>query len=431
MSVQTHHWRRPVEPGLVAEPAEPEGPAPALPPVRSHGRGLQLRGRVQESRPGGREEGSPGADDRLAGLVAGGLRPLRALVHPHGVAQRRHLPHRRRPRRRRCRPAALRAAQQLARQRQPRQGAPAALADQAEVWPENFLGRPDDPRRQRRSGIDGIQDLRFRRRARGRLGAGRGRLLGFREQVAGRQTLLRRPGSGKSARRRADGSDLRQPGRPERQPGSARGGQGYPRDLRSHGDERRRDRRADRRRPHLRQDPRRRPCVPCGAGARSGRHRGAGPGLEEQLRHRQRRRHDHQRPGGHLDHHADEVEQQLLLEPVRLRMGTDEEPGRCASVATEGRRRRRHGSGCPRPVQASRAGHADHGPLPAVRPCLRKDLTALPREPGPVRGRIRPGVVQADTPRHGSARTLSRPGGPCRRAPLARPHPRGQSQVDR
>ena len=34
------------------------------------------------------------------GLVAGGFRPLRALVHPHGVAQRRHLPHRRRPRRR-------------------------------------------------------------------------------------------------------------------------------------------------------------------------------------------------------------------------------------------------------------------------------------------------------------------------------------------
>ena len=41
------------------------------------------------------------ADDRLAGLVAGRLRPLRAALHPHGLAQRRHLPHRRRPRRRR------------------------------------------------------------------------------------------------------------------------------------------------------------------------------------------------------------------------------------------------------------------------------------------------------------------------------------------
>ena len=28
----------------------------------------------------------------LAGLVAGGLRPLWAALHPHGVAQRRHVP---------------------------------------------------------------------------------------------------------------------------------------------------------------------------------------------------------------------------------------------------------------------------------------------------------------------------------------------------
>jgi hypothetical protein len=56
----------------------------------------------------------------LAGLVAGRLRPLRPAVHPHGVAQRRHLPHQRWPRRRRFRLAALCAPQQLARQRQPR-----------------------------------------------------------------------------------------------------------------------------------------------------------------------------------------------------------------------------------------------------------------------------------------------------------------------
>ena len=42
-----------------------------------------------------------GADDRFAGLVAGRLRPLRAAVHPDGVAQRRHLSHPRRARRRR------------------------------------------------------------------------------------------------------------------------------------------------------------------------------------------------------------------------------------------------------------------------------------------------------------------------------------------
>ena len=76
------------------------------------------------------------------------------------------------------------AAQQLARQRQPRQGAPPALADQAEIRQEDLLGRPDDPRRQLRAGVDGLQDLRLRRRARGRLGAGRGHLLGDRGRVA-------------------------------------------------------------------------------------------------------------------------------------------------------------------------------------------------------------------------------------------------------
>jgi hypothetical protein len=102
---------------------------------------------------------------------------------------------RRRPRRRGTGNAALRAAQQLAGQRQPRQGAPPAVADQAEVRPQALLGRPDDPRRQRRAGIDGLQDLRLRRRPRRHLGAGRGHLLGRRERVAGRQALQRRPRS--------------------------------------------------------------------------------------------------------------------------------------------------------------------------------------------------------------------------------------------
>ena len=139
----------------------------------------------------------------------------------------------------------------------------------------------------------------------------------------------------KSSRRRADGPDLRQSGRPERQSGSARRGAGHSRDVRAHGDERRRNGRADCRRPHLRQDPRRRRCGTGGPGAGSRRHRGAGPRLEEQIWHRQRRRHDRQRPGSHLDHDANEVEQQLLREPVRLRMGADQEPGRRASVDTE------------------------------------------------------------------------------------------------
>ena len=81
---------------------------------------------------------------------------------------------------------------------------------------------------------------------------------GAEKHLARRQALHRRPRPREPARRRADGPDLRQPGRPERQPGSARRGPRHPRDLRAHGDERRGDRRADRRRPHLRQDPRRR-----------------------------------------------------------------------------------------------------------------------------------------------------------------------------
>ena len=54
---------------------------------------------------------------------------------------------------------------ELARQREPRQGAPAALADQAEVWQENLMGRPHDSCRQRRPGVDGIQNLRLRWRS--------------------------------------------------------------------------------------------------------------------------------------------------------------------------------------------------------------------------------------------------------------------------
>ena len=55
-------------------------------------------------------------------------------------------------------------------------------------------------------------------------------------------------------------------------------GQGHPRDVPPHGDERRGDRRADRRRPHFRQDPRRRRSVDRRPGAGRCRHRGQGLG---------------------------------------------------------------------------------------------------------------------------------------------------------
>ena len=67
-----------------------------------------------------------------------------------------------------------------------------------------------------------------------------------------------------------------------------------------------------------------------------------GLGWKNTLRHRQGRGHDHQRARGHVDRDADPVGQRLLREPVRLRVGADQEPRRRPPVAAEGRRRRGH-----------------------------------------------------------------------------------------
>ena len=180
------------QPGLVAQPARPAGAAPALARGQPAGRGLRLRRGVRRARRRGAQARHQAGADHLAGLVAGRLRPLRRPDHPDELARRRHLPHRGRPRRRRRRRPAVRAAQQLAGQRQPRQGPPAALAGQAEVRPEDLVGRPAGPRRQRRARGHGLRDLRLRLRPRGRLGA-RGDLLGSGGHLARRRALQRRP----------------------------------------------------------------------------------------------------------------------------------------------------------------------------------------------------------------------------------------------
>ena len=129
---------------------------------------------------------------------------------------------------------------------------------------------------------------------------------GHRDHVARRQALQRRPRAREPLRRGADGPDLRQPGGAERRAGPGQGGPGHPRDLRAHGHERRGDGGAHRRRPHLRQVPRGRAGreVP-GPGARGRTDRGAGPRLEEPLRQRHGRRHDHQRLRGRVDAEPD------------------------------------------------------------------------------------------------------------------------------
>ncbi|MGY4423073.1 catalase/peroxidase HPI [Bradyrhizobium sp. JR6.1] len=95
---------------------------------------------------------------------------------------------------------------------------------------------------------------------------------------------------------------------------------------------------------------------------------GSGLGVEEQVRHRRRRRRDHRRSRGDLDPDPDQVEQPLLREPVQVRMGADEEPGRCEAVEGKGRGRRH--SGRVRFVEEACPDHADHRPVAALRPGL-------------------------------------------------------------
>ena len=279
------------------------------------------------------------------------------LLHPHGVAQRRHVPHPRRARGRGSGAAALRAAQQLARQREPRQGPPAALAGQAEVRREDLLGRPDGPRGQLRPRVDGLR--RPSASAAGRVdvwepdrrSTGGPRTRGSVTSATAASASLDDP-----LGRRPDGSHLREPGGSERQPRPARGRRRHPRDLPPHGHERRGDGGAHRRRAHVRQDPRRRPTPT----STSGREPEAAPIEEQGLGWKNSfgtgKGADTITSGleGAWTTTPMTLEQQLLREPLRLRMGADEEPGRREPVAAERRRRRRTPSPTPTTRRAPR-----------------------------------------------------------------------------
>ena len=102
--------------------------------------------------------------------------------------------------------------------------------------------------------------------------------------------------------RRADGPDLRQPGRPERQARSARRRPRHPRDLRAHGDERRGDGGPDRRRPHASARPTARATRrSVGPEPEAAAIEQQGLGWKSSYGTRQGRRRHHQRPGSDLD----------------------------------------------------------------------------------------------------------------------------------
>ena len=264
------------------------------------------------------------------------------------------------------------------------------------------MGRPPRPGGQRRAGVHGLRDLRLRVRPRGRLGAG-GDHLGTRGRVAGRGTLRRRGRDGTRGGRHRDGTDLRQPRGSDGQSGSACGRGVHPRDLQADGDERRGDARADRRRAHVRQDPRcrrRRRARRSGAGGRGSR--SAGTRLAELPRDGQGPRHHHLRHRGHLDRQADPVEQPVPRDPVRVRVGAHQEPGRRPPVGGQGRPGDHPGRS--RPGQEASAHDAHHGPRAPRRPDLREDRAPVPGEPRRVRAGLRQGLVQASAPGHGSRR---------------------------
>ena len=278
------------------------------------------------------------------------------------------------------------------------------------------------PRRQRRHRGHGLRDLRLRLRPARRLGA-RGDLLGPRGHWLGDERYSGERELDGPARRRADGPHLREPRGPQRQPGPASVGPRHPRDLRPHGDGRRGDGRADRRRPHLRQDPRRRQTptssAPSPRAARSsaqgfgwinpyGTGKGADTitsGLEgawtqpDQVGQRRASSTTCSATSG-----------SSTQSPAGAKQWTPKDPDGAKTA-------------CPTPTtrQAPRADDADDRPRPADRPDLRaRSPSGSTRTPTQFADCLRQGLVQAAAPRHG----------PDRRASSARGSPEPQLWQD-
>ena len=225
-------------------------------------------------------------DDDVAGLVAGRLRPLRAALHPHGVAQRRHLPHQRRPRRRgvgqqRFAPlnswpdnANLDKARRLLWPVKQKYGRKISWADlmvlTGNVALESmgfktfgFAGGRED--------VWEPEDVNW----------GTEETWLDDERYSGDRQLENPFGAVQM------GLIYVNPEGPNGNPDPVAAAQGHSRDVPPHGDERRRDGGADCRRTHVRQDARRRPGDARRPGTGGRQSRGAGSRLDEQLRQRQ------------------------------------------------------------------------------------------------------------------------------------------------
>ena len=216
----------------------------------------------------------------------------------------------------------------------------------------------------------------------GHLGARGGHLLGAGADLARRRALQRRPGARGPARRRADGADLREPRRAERQPrpGGTRRATCARRSRRM-AHERRGDRRARRRRAHLRQGARRRAIR-----SSWGRSRRAPP-IEEQglgwINQFGTGKGVHTTTSG-IEGRGSRTPPGGTTATSTCSSATSGswcKPGRRPAVAGEERQAGAPDPGRARPREEAPAHDDDGRPVAALRPDLRADRAPLPQGP--------------------------------------------------